>query len=283
MEVCLVRGFEMRKTLWAVSILGMSAASFPAYGDANFPSNSSSIGFDFSNGTYSTIPVPSSNYDSPTQFPPGIYFPDSISTYRADINSSGAIIGNYTATPIGPYYPQHGFLYSEGAYTSIDVPGSMFGVAGSGTFPTAISDAGQITGYYYTGSSCCSASQPSLLGFIFENGQYTSIQYPGSYYTNLQYINSSGDVAGYDSNLDWFIYHEGVFTPLPTPPVPDGFFVTGLTVASLDEDGHALGYYNIRAVPEPSTWAMLLIGFSGIGFGAYRRSRQSASISHAAN
>jgi hypothetical protein len=27
----------------------------------------------------------------------------------------------------------------------------------------------------------------------------------------------------------------------------------------------------IEAVPEPSTWAMLLIGFAGIGFAAYRR------------
>ena len=27
-------------------------------------------------------------------------------------------------------------------------------------------------------------------------------------------------------------------------------------------------------VPEPSTWAMLLLGFAGIGFMAYRRSRQ---------
>jgi hypothetical protein len=26
------------------------------------------------------------------------------------------------------------------------------------------------------------------------------------------------------------------------------------------------------SVPEPSTWAMLLIGFAGIGFAAYRRS-----------
>ena len=30
----------------------------------------------------------------------------------------------------------------------------------------------------------------------------------------------------------------------------------------------------MAAVPEPSTWAMLLIGFAGIGFAAYRRSRQ---------
>jgi hypothetical protein len=26
-----------------------------------------------------------------------------------------------------------------------------------------------------------------------------------------------------------------------------------------------------QAVPEPSTWAMMILGFSGIGFMAYRR------------
>lgn len=29
--------------------------------------------------------------------------------------------------------------------------------------------------------------------------------------------------------------------------------------------------------PEPSTWAMMLVGFSGIGFAGYRRSRKSAA------
>ena len=30
------------------------------------------------------------------------------------------------------------------------------------------------------------------------------------------------------------------------------------------------------AVPEPSTWAMLLLGFAGLGFAACRRTRPSA-------
>jgi hypothetical protein len=30
------------------------------------------------------------------------------------------------------------------------------------------------------------------------------------------------------------------------------------------------------AVPEPSTWAMLLLGFAGLGYAGYRRVRQAA-------
>jgi hypothetical protein len=31
-------------------------------------------------------------------------------------------------------------------------------------------------------------------------------------------------------------------------------------------------------VPEPSTWAMMLIGFAGIGFAAYRRTKKSGAV-----
>jgi hypothetical protein len=34
----------------------------------------------------------------------------------------------------------------------------------------------------------------------------------------------------------------------------------------------------VAAIPEPSTWAMLLIGFAGIGFAAYRKRRVSAAL-----
>jgi hypothetical protein len=32
------------------------------------------------------------------------------------------------------------------------------------------------------------------------------------------------------------------------------------------------------SVPEPSTWAMMLLGFAGLGFAAYRRSRAVAAV-----
>ena len=34
----------------------------------------------------------------------------------------------------------------------------------------------------------------------------------------------------------------------------------------------------LHAVPEPSTWAMMILGFAGIGFMAYRRSRKSSAM-----
>jgi hypothetical protein len=33
---------------------------------------------------------------------------------------------------------------------------------------------------------------------------------------------------------------------------------------------------NIGGVPEPSTWAMMILGFAGVGFMAYRRKLKPA-------
>ena len=37
-----------------------------------------------------------------------------------------------------------------------------------------------------------------------------------------------------------------------------------------------------QAVPEPSTWAMMILGFAGVGFMAYRRSRKDQGLALAA-
>jgi hypothetical protein len=36
--------------------------------------------------------------------------------------------------------------------------------------------------------------------------------------------------------------------------------------------------FNVSAVPEPSTWAMMILGFAGVGFMAYRRESKPASM-----
>ena len=35
---------------------------------------------------------------------------------------------------------------------------------------------------------------------------------------------------------------------------------------------------SVSDAPEPSTWAMLLLGFAGLGFAGYRRARVAANV-----
>lgn len=60
------------------------------------------------------------------------------------------------------------------------------------------------------------------------------------------------------------------------PEIIHGFGSAGglATLGLVLPDGLSIaGEDPIAAVPEPSTWAMLLIGFAGVGFAAYRKRR----------
>ena len=48
------------------------------------------------------------------------------------------------------------------------------------------------------------------------------------------------------------------------------------TAGSTAGYGGNLATAAIGAVPEPSTWAMMILGFAGVGFMAYRRKKQGA-------
>jgi hypothetical protein len=54
--------------------------------------------------------------------------------------------------------------------------------------------------------------------------------------------------------------------------------VHDLILTSLNSSGEITGTITdyVAAVPEPSTWAMMILGFFGIGFLGYRRSHQQA-------
>jgi hypothetical protein len=50
------------------------------------------------------------------------------------------------------------------------------------------------------------------------------------------------------------------------------------TVAGPTDTSHYGGSFSISAVPEPSTWAMMILGFIGVGFMAYRRKDKQAGF-----
>jgi len=71
-------------------------------------------------------------------------------------------------------------------------------------------------------------------------------------------------------------------------PVPPGGFIEQLRVSTVSKEtdapeialpmsGVELATGGVAAVPEPSTWAMLLLGFAGVGFMAVRRRESKGS------
>jgi hypothetical protein len=56
----------------------------------------------------------------------------------------------------------------------------------------------------------------------------------------------------------------------------DMTFAAGSTVGSYIDFNGAPAPAGVAAVPEPSTWAMMLLGFAGIGFMTYRRKSKPA-------
>ena len=70
----------------------------------------------------------------------------------------------------------------------------------------------------------------------------------------------------------WVTYTGTFSTGAVTPGVLT-FEFTGTGAYAADV---VLDHVSIAAVPEASTWAMLILGFAGIGFMAYRRKSKPA-------
>jgi PEP-CTERM motif-containing protein len=84
---------------------------------------------------------------------------------------------------------------------------------------------------------------------------------------------SAGTASQNSENIGFFPFSLGGFDP----NVPAQYTID-LTMNSAA--GSWLGsveiLVNVGGVPEPTTWAMMVIGFAGMGFMAYRRKSQSA-------
>jgi len=72
----------------------------------------------------------------------------------------------------------------------------------------------------------------------------------------------------------------GMFNPVNASFTANQAFRLRIIDGSLDASGNdfAIDNISITAVPEPSTWAMMLLGFAGVGFMAYRRKSKAASV-----
>jgi hypothetical protein len=161
-------------------------------------------------------------------------------TFPGGLNNFGQIVGSYGISASGGY--KHGFLDSHGVFTTIDDPNA--GAAGY-TLASGINDWGQIVGTYCDSAGACH-------GFLDTYGHFTTIDAPGAFGgTFINGVNDEDQLLGIYSDASG---NSHAF--LATPHL--GLF-SSTAATSLD------------AVPEPSTWAMLLIGFAGLGFAGFRR------------
>ena len=108
--------------------------------------------------------------------------PGAIATTPLGINGRGQIVGTSLIGTIN-----HGFLYEDGVFTTIDVPGA------TRTFVRAINARGQIVGFF--------DDDGGRHGFLLDKGTFTTIGGPGasSSATLLFSINARSQILGISS------------------------------------------------------------------------------------
>lgn len=139
------------------------------------------------------------------------------------------------------------FIDTKGAFTQFGYPGAAY------TGGYAINDWGQVVGPYYD-------SEGNGYGFLYTNGQFTMFQDPNAAMLGTEplAINDLGQIVGW-----YYDAQENIHSFLATPNLD--FFASSATSPLADP------------VPEPSTWAMMLIGLFGMGYvGLRRRASNSA-------
>ena len=130
-------------------------------------------------------------------------------TSAIGVNPSGDIVGTYKDAVGG----QHGFLFSNGVFSTIDVPGSLVGV--SGTLPTAargINAPGDIVGQYIAPVSAAPLTSPAycpalgspacIKGFLYRNGKFSTVLVPGHPGAIPSHVTPDGDIYGCYHDFD---------------------------------------------------------------------------------
>jgi probable HAF family extracellular repeat protein len=205
--------------------------------------------------------------------------PGALNTDPKGLNDSGQIVGNFTSGGT-----DHGFLYSNGVFSQIDVPGAVeteaWGINNSGqivgffsdnsgtdhgflysggnftnldvpgktfTQPRGINETGQIVGDFFDGTT--------FQGFVYMNGNFTTIDISGSLLTEANGINASGQIVGYSEDNTGF-FHGFLATPssmfVGTPGKANCYGQSVSTLArqyrGLNAAASALGYSDVSAL-----------------------------------
>jgi hypothetical protein len=212
-------------------VFGINASGLISgnYGDANNVTH----GFLLSNGRYTTFDDPVAG-TAPFQ-----------GTNAFSLNDQGQVVGFYwdtTPNPVFGRFNEHGFLLSNGRYTTLDEPNAV-----GTTQANAINDFGRIVGDYLD-------ARHVIHGFLLTGGHYTTLDDPNAGTTGNAIqgtvptgINDSGEITGYyvgpNNDFHGFLLKQGQYTTIDEPkasPAP----LFGTEAIGINNFGQIVGNYD---------------------------------------
>jgi hypothetical protein len=122
------------------------------------------------------------------------------------VNRWNTIVGSYTDSS----GTVHGFKrYSNGSIMDLDDPANTLSIP-HGTFPLAINDSGVVVGSY-----SADLSATGLLGFVYHNGKWATLN-AGDQYTLLYGISNAGVIVAFTGGQS-YLYANGTFKLINVP------------------------------------------------------------------
>ncbi len=228
-------------------------------------------GFIFEGGTYTTIDNPLTGPSPSVNQLLGIN--DKWLAAGFYVNGSGVNEGELVnlSTPSSP------------VFSPVTAPATYDPVS---TTATDVNNAGDVSGFFTNGAT------DAVEGFLWVGTKFVPLNFGADTSTMAFGLNNEDQVVGAyvdaAGNTHGFVYNwaTDALTTINDPNA-DGttsFGVEGTLVNGINDKGQLVGFYaNTLAtpdavngflanpVPEPSTWAMMLLGFVGFGFLGYRR------------
>jgi hypothetical protein len=130
----------------------------------------------------------------------GINYPGALGTSPSGINDQGTIVGTYfLSSSNDPFYSQHGFIYHNGSWATLDYPDSTLG-----TSLVGLSNDNVIIG------NTISSGQTIQSAFLYKNGKFKTVSAPKEPFTEVTGISPklgmiSGMALDFSGSTEGFI------------------------------------------------------------------------------